>query len=82
MQAYASNITFISIKYFMTWNKNPLLFSRRAALKFMTGLAVGTVLHNLTAPVAKSAPKMKMSLGGVTWIGLTAFYMGAALLRR
>ncbi len=73
--ACASNNTSIFIKYFMTWNRNPFLFSRRTTIKFMTGLAVGTVLHNLTAPVAKSAPKMKMSLGGVTWIGLTPFYI-------
>ena len=67
----------------MTWNKNSFLFSRRTAIKFMSGLAVGfmsglavgTTLHNPTAPIAQSAPKMKMSLGGVTWIGLTPFYI-------
>ena len=57
----------------MTFNHN--LFSRRTAIKFIAGLAGGLALHNVTAPVAKSASKMKMSLGGVTWIGLTAFYI-------
>ena len=59
----------------MIFNNNSFKFSRRKAIKFMTGLTVSMMLHNLTAPVAQSTSKMKMSLGGVTWIGLTAFYI-------
>lgn len=42
----------------------------------MAGLAGGIIFHNLTNPItAQTSSRMKMSLGGVTWIGLTPFYI-------
>ena len=58
----------------MNLNNDSLLLSRRTAIKFFTGLISGIVLHSATAPIA-NASKMKMTLGGVTWIGLTPFYI-------
>ncbi|WP_036483801.1 ABC transporter substrate-binding protein [Myxosarcina sp. GI1] len=51
------------------------LFSRRKAIQLMAGMAGGIALHSVTSPVARSDSMMKMTLGGVTWIGLTPFYI-------
>ena len=58
----------------MTYNNNTSLLSRRTAIKFLAGVGGGILLHRPNAVVAQSS-KMKMSLGGVTWIGLTPFYI-------
>ena len=58
----------------MTYNNNSFVFSRRTAIKFMAGVAGGMIAHSIKPSVAQSS-KMKMSLGGVTWIGLTPFYI-------
>jgi len=41
----------------------------------MVGVAGGIILHSPKAILAQSSSKMKMLLGGVTWIGLTPFYI-------
>ncbi|HEY9768573.1 MAG TPA: ABC transporter substrate-binding protein [Coleofasciculaceae cyanobacterium] len=56
----------------MISNKKRL--SRRTTIKFMAGLAGGLLVHSVTPSIAQSSP-MKMTLGGVTWIGLTPFYI-------
>lgn len=58
----------------MTLNNSSFLYSRRTAIKFMAGLAGGLVLHQISPAEAQSSP-MEMTLGGVTWIGLTPFYV-------
>ncbi|WP_019506501.1 ABC transporter substrate-binding protein [Pleurocapsa sp. PCC 7319] len=40
----------------------------------MAGLAGSILLQGISAPIAQ-ASEMEMSLGGVTWIGLTPFYV-------
>ena len=57
----------------MTSN-NSSLYSRRTAIKFLTGLMGGLFLHKISPAKAQGSP-MEMSLGGVTWIGLTPFYV-------
>ena len=59
----------------MTLDNNSFLFSRRRAIQLVAGLAGGLILHSATAPIARSNSMMKMTLGGVTWIGLTPFYI-------
>ncbi|ELS02872.1 ABC transporter, substrate-binding protein, aliphatic sulfonates family [Xenococcus sp. PCC 7305] len=59
----------------MTYNNNSWLFSRRTAIKFLAGVAGGMILHGQNPVVAQSSSQMKMTLGGVTWIGLTPFYI-------
>ena len=59
----------------MALNNSSFLYSRRTAIKFATGLAGALLLHNVTPAVAQSDSMMKMILGGVTWIGLTPFYI-------
>ena len=63
-----------NFKYFMTYKNNSFMFSRRTAIKFIAGAVGGIILHDMKPSVAQSS-KMKMSLGGVTWIGLTPFYI-------
>lgn len=58
----------------MTLDNSSFLFSRRKTIQFIAGLAGGLILHNIAPAVAQSSP-MKMSLGGVTWIGLAPFYV-------
>ena len=58
----------------MTYKNNSFMFSRRTAIKFIAGAVGGIILHDMKPSVAQSS-KMKMSLGGVTWIGLTPFYI-------
>lgn len=57
----------------MISNNSSFLYSRRTAIKFTTGLLGGLLLHKI-AP-AKAQSPMQMTLGGVTWIGLTPFYV-------
>lgn len=58
----------------MTLDRSLSLLSRRKTIQFIAGLAGTLLLHNIAPAVAQSSP-MKMSLGGVTWIGLTPFYV-------
>ena len=59
----------------MTEMTNNFLLSRRKALQLIAGMTGGMVLHSLKSPVARSDSMTKMSLGGVTWIGLTPFFI-------
>ena len=58
----------------MNLNNSPFLYSRRTAIKFVTGLVGGLLLHKISSVKAQASP-MQMTLGGVTWIGLTPFYV-------
>ena len=58
----------------MDLNNSSFLYSRRTAIKFATGLLGGLLLHKISPAKAQDSP-MQMTLGGVTWIGLTPFYV-------
>lgn len=58
----------------MILNNSSFLYSRRTAIKLATGLVGGLLLHKISPAKAQASP-MQMILGGVTWIGLTPFYV-------
>ena len=57
----------------MVVNISSILSPQRSKV-LMAGLAGSFLLQGISAPIAQSS-EMEMSLGGVTWIGLTPFYV-------
>ena len=57
----------------MTINISSIPLAQKATV-MMAGLAGSIFLQGISAPIAQ-ADEMEMTLGGVTWVGLTPFYV-------